>query len=163
MISPDLRFKKRTFWHYEESSLPRGRKRAECHTLRRTRPAPHAERGKQTCSSHFKGRSLFLDLGLTRKYKWPAIIADVSKPILGADFLRQSDLLVDLTRERLINAQTFHSTADPTDPSAICCSKRGSFFTRHTVMKLCGNDTNCCSSINEVASVCDSISGVKKV
>ena len=42
---------------------------------------------------------------------WPAIIADVSKPILGADFLRQTDLLVDLTRERLIDAQTFYSTA----------------------------------------------------
>ena len=56
-------------------------------------------------------KSLFLDLGLNRKYRWPAIIADVSKSILGADFLRQSDLLVDLTRERLIDAQTFYSTA----------------------------------------------------
>ena len=59
-------------------------------------------------------RTLFLDLGLNRTFKWTAIIADVSKPILGADFLRQSDLLIDLTRDRLIDAHTFYSTTTKT-------------------------------------------------
>ena len=44
------------------------------------------------------------NLDLHRKFRWPVIIADVSKPILGADFLRQSDQLVDLARECLIDA-----------------------------------------------------------
>ena len=38
-----------------------------------------------------------------RSYKWTFLLAAVAFPILGADFLQQFDLLVDLKRGRLIN------------------------------------------------------------
>ncbi|GIX96543.1 retrovirus-related Pol polyprotein from transposon 297 [Caerostris darwini] len=40
-------------------------------------------------------RLLKLDLGLGREFNWPFIIAIVSQPIIGADFLRHFGLLVD--------------------------------------------------------------------
>ena len=42
-----------------------------------------------------------LNLGL-QKYSWRFIIADVTQPIIGRDFLRSHSLLVDLVNERLI-------------------------------------------------------------
>ena len=40
-------------------------------------------------------------------YNWPCIIATVSKPLLGADFLRHLGLLVDVRNQRLIDATTY--------------------------------------------------------
>lgn len=37
-----------------------------------------------------------LNLNLRRKFQWPFIIANVSKPIIGADFLKHYGLLIDL-------------------------------------------------------------------
>ena len=51
-------------------------------------------------------RSLTLDLGLRRTFRWPFIIADVRKPILGADFLRNFGLLVDVRRHKLSDSLT---------------------------------------------------------
>ena len=65
-----------------------------------------------------------LDLEMHCRFPWPLTIADVSKPIIGADFLRQSDLLVDLARECLLNGQTFYSTLLKTSrvlPLGLCC------------------------------------------
>ena len=42
-------------------------------------------------------------------YHWNFIIADVTRPLLGADFLRSNSLLVDLKGKRLVDAATFHS------------------------------------------------------
>ena len=44
---------------------------------------------------------MMLNLGL-QKYSWRFIIADVTQPIIGGDFLRSHSLLVDLANERLI-------------------------------------------------------------
>ncbi len=41
-------------------------------------------------------RSLTLDLGLRRAFRWVFIIADVPQPVLGADFLYHFGLLVDM-------------------------------------------------------------------
>lgn len=49
---------------------------------------------------------LCLNLGLRRPYKWRFIVANVSKPIIGADFLRHHGLLVDLSNRRLIDSTT---------------------------------------------------------
>ena len=49
----------------------------------------------------FGTRLMLLNLGL-QKYSWRFIIADVTQPIMGADFLRSHSLLVDLANERLI-------------------------------------------------------------
>ncbi|GFX01931.1 retrovirus-related Pol polyprotein from transposon 17.6 [Trichonephila clavipes] len=40
---------------------------------------------------------LTLDLGLRRPFQWPFIIAKVKRGIIGADFLRKSQLLIDCT------------------------------------------------------------------
>lgn len=48
-------------------------------------------------------RLLTLNLGLRREFQWSFLIADVTKPIIGADFLRYYDLAVDLRRKRLID------------------------------------------------------------
>ena len=50
--------------------------------------------------------SLTLDLGLRRTFRWVFVIADVKNPILGADFLRNYSLLVDMRRNRLSDALT---------------------------------------------------------
>lgn len=60
----------------------------------------------RTCGT----RQIALDLPLG-KFQWVFILADVSKPLLGADFLRANALLVDIKRRRLINAQTFSSNS----------------------------------------------------
>ncbi len=51
-------------------------------------------------------RSLTLNLGLRRTFHWVFILADVKQPILGADFLRNFGLLVDVRHNRLSDAHT---------------------------------------------------------
>ena len=48
----------------------------------------------------FGTRSLTLNLGLRRTFRWVFIIAETATPIIGADFLRHYQLLVDMTRFR---------------------------------------------------------------
>ena len=50
--------------------------------------------------------SLTLDLGLRRTFRSVFIIVDISKPILGADFLKHYGLLVDMRSERLTDSLT---------------------------------------------------------
>ena len=51
-------------------------------------------------------RSLSLDLGLRRTCRWIFTIADVSTPIIGADFLHHFNFLVDVNKRRLIDPLT---------------------------------------------------------
>lgn len=51
-------------------------------------------------------RILRLDLQLRRDFKWPFIIADVSCPIIGTDFLSFFGLLPDLRRGQLLDGVT---------------------------------------------------------
>ena len=55
--------------------------------------------GTRTLSLHFASGT----------YQWNFIVADVSRPLLGADFLRSNSLLVDLKRKRLVDAASYHS------------------------------------------------------
>ena len=70
-------------------------------------------------------RSLTLNLGLRRPLPWIFIVADVQKPIIGADFLRHFGLLVDIKQHQLIDATTrlliqgILST-DPSPTPSIC-------------------------------------------
>ncbi|GFS64010.1 gag-pol polyprotein [Trichonephila clavipes] len=41
-----------------------------------------------------------LNLGLRRPFIWTFMIADVSSPIIGADFLKHFNLLIDLKKKR---------------------------------------------------------------
>ena len=54
----------------------------------------------------FGEKSMTIDIGLRRAYKWIFIIAEVPFPIIGADFLRQFSLVVDVKNYKLIDSQT---------------------------------------------------------
>ena len=54
----------------------------------------------------FGTKVLNLDLGLRRKFTWSFIIAKISKPILGADFLKHYGLLVDIKNKKLVDGMT---------------------------------------------------------
>ena len=51
-------------------------------------------------------QSLTLNLGLRRPFPWVFLVAGVNRPILGADFLKHFNLLVDLKQKRLIDSAT---------------------------------------------------------
>ena len=56
-----------------------------------------------TSISTYGKQSLTLNLGLRRSFPWLFIVADVQKPIIGADFLKHFGLLVDMKQHRLID------------------------------------------------------------
>ena len=77
----------------------------------------------------FGERSLTLNLGLRRIFRWVLIVAEVTHAILGADFLSHFHLLVDVNRCRLVDATTHlhvHGIAthepspQPTVPHPVC-------------------------------------------
>ena len=80
-------------------------------------PPVQSDRQHCQCGVHFQAangvtiatfgqRSLTLNLGLRRPYRWIFTIADVSHPILGADFLAHHGLLVDVKNHTLIDSMT---------------------------------------------------------
>jgi len=50
--------------------------------------------------------TLTLNFGLRRQFTWRFVVAAVSKPIIGADFLVHYGLLVDMRNQRLLGATT---------------------------------------------------------
>ncbi len=68
-------------------------------------------------------RSLTLNLGLRRSFQWVFIIADVQKPILGADFLRNFGLMVNMSRRQLVDSEThLHVKGMSSSVSSLCAS-----------------------------------------
>ncbi|GFT31704.1 retrovirus-related Pol polyprotein from transposon 297 [Nephila pilipes] len=59
-----------------------------------------------TVISTYGQQLVTLDLRLLRVFKWPFIIATVSQPIIGADFLCHYGLLVDIRHGRLVDSLT---------------------------------------------------------
>ena len=57
------------------------------------------------------GTRLFFFVLESTKYSWSFIIAAVKRPILGADFLNENGILVNVERERLINSSTYNITS----------------------------------------------------
>lgn len=66
------------------------------------------------------GRHLSIDLGLGRAYPFDFVVAAVPTPILGADFLRQHGLVLDMKNSRLTDGCTFLSARSST-PSGTRC------------------------------------------
>ncbi len=56
--------------------------------------------------STYGRRELTLDIGLHRKFRWSFSVAEVSQPILGADFLRHVRVLLDLATSCLVDTGT---------------------------------------------------------
>lgn len=69
--------------------------------------------GTRTLSLHFACNT----------YRWKFVIADVSRPLLGADFLRSNSLLVDMQGKRLVDAASFLSV--PLSPSGVSAPRLG--------------------------------------
>lgn len=96
------------------SVLPRGKTQLckQPYTLYGANGSTINTYGTSTCS---------LNLGFRRDFEWTFIIADVTNPILGADFLLHHSLLVDLHRRKLIDGATTLSVdailRDSTDPT----------------------------------------------
>ena len=73
-------------------------------------------KNKQDCSglraingspiATFGTRSLTLDLGLRCVFRWIFVIADTSTSIIGADFLQEHGLLVNMKHGKLIDMTT---------------------------------------------------------
>lgn len=64
-------------------------------------------------------QTLELDLSLRRDFVWKFVVADVTKPIIGADFLAHYNLLVDMKNRTLRDNETTLTTrcsALPFDP-----------------------------------------------
>lgn len=59
-------------------------------------------------------KTVTLSLNLRRELKWPFIIANVSKPIIGADFLKHYGLLIDLKNSCLRDPLTKFSSKGTT-------------------------------------------------
>ncbi|XP_050052445.1 uncharacterized protein [Dermacentor andersoni] len=57
----------------------------------------------------YKSRSLTLNLGLRRVFRWVFLVADVRRALIGADFLDHHGLLVDVKRQRLLDTATLLS------------------------------------------------------
>ena len=57
----------------------------------------------KTSVTTYGDKSLTLDFGLRRIYRWIFTVADITFPILGADFLAFHDLTVDVFRRKLID------------------------------------------------------------
>ena len=66
-----------------------------------------------------------------RKFTVTFIIADVRRPILGADFLRRHKLLVDLCGQKLIDAHSFQSYACATTNNDLCVSPVATVDSNH--------------------------------
>ena len=85
----------------EVSAVPRSfvRQKLTCQ-------GPSLQVVNNTTIATYGTRSLTLDIGLRRTFRWVFIVADVSKPILGADFLKHYGLLVDMRSQRLTDSLT---------------------------------------------------------
>ena len=74
-----------------------------------------------TSITTYGSRSLTLDLGLRCTFRWIFVIADVAMPIIGADFLRNFGLIVDMDRHRLSDSSTNSEVKGCTvDQPALC-------------------------------------------
>lgn len=60
----------------------------------------------QTTIDTYGQKQMTLDLKLHRKFSWNFTVANVSRCIIGADFLAHFGLLVDLKKKRLIEEET---------------------------------------------------------
>jgi cleavage and polyadenylation specificity factor subunit 1 len=73
----------------------------------------HLTAANSTRIKTFGPKTLNIDLGLSRAFPWTFETTDVSRAIIGADFLHYFGLLVDVRR---------HCLVDPTDKRTVTCA-----------------------------------------
>lgn len=70
-------------------------------------PSPfqlHAANGSNICT--YGSRFITTDLGLRRRFSWNFLVADVTTAIIGADFLANFGIVIDLGHRQLIDGRT---------------------------------------------------------
>lgn len=77
---------------------------------------------------------LKIDLNLRRPFAWNFIVADVTCPIIGSDFLSNFDLLVDIKRKQLIDGVTSLQTPCTVNKSNIQSIKLITEETKYTAL-----------------------------
>eukprot|EP00794_Sanderia_malayensis_P005062 gene5062-biopygen4119 len=116
----------------------------------------------KTSITTYGEKSLTLDIGLCRTFRWIFIIADLPLPTLGADFLAHFRLKVDITHRLLIDRTTnlhingvqatdssphsIYALPDASSPYIVTCNSRNlrtritrivpSSMTSHTILTL---------------------------
>ena len=73
---------------------------------KRRPPSPTLQAVNKTFIQTYGEKSLTLDIGLRRTFRWIFVIADLPIPILGADFLAHFGLKVDVANRQLIDTTT---------------------------------------------------------
>lgn len=68
-------------------------------------PVPNLRAANGSVINSYGTRTLTVDLGLNRQFNWLFLIADVTSPIIGADFLAHFNISVHLSA-KIINDQT---------------------------------------------------------
>ena len=84
----------------------------------------------------YGSKSLILNLGLRRVFKWKFCVADIQKPILGADFLSHYGILVDIKNKRLLDSVTglsFKGKLSKVNHLTVCTTFPDSLFTRSSL------------------------------
>ena len=77
--------------------------------MRSTQPGVSLVAANGSTIRTFGKRTITLRFAM-KQYKWDFVIAEVSRPLLGADFLQANSLLVDLKGKRLVDAETYLSS-----------------------------------------------------
>ncbi|XP_044016258.1 uncharacterized protein LOC122857847 [Aphidius gifuensis] len=60
----------------------------------------------QTVIQTYGDHIINVDFGLRRPFMWSFTVADIKTPIIGGDFLTHYNLLIDLKKQKLIDAET---------------------------------------------------------
>ena len=104
---------------------------ATAHARRHPSPtAPKLVAANGSSIASYGTQQTHVQLG-KRKFTVTFIIADVRRPILGADFLRRHKLLVDLCGQKLIDAHSFQSYACAATNNDLCVSPVATVDSNH--------------------------------
>ena len=80
---------------------------ASSHDRRREKTEPLVA-ANGTRIDNFGKRCISIDLGF-RKFNWYFVLADVHRPMLGADFFCSNHLLIDVYTRHIVDAETYES------------------------------------------------------
>lgn len=79
-------------------------------------PLCHLQAINKSSIPVYRKKSLMVNIGLRRAFRWIFLVANVSHAILGADFLSHFGLLVDMARKRILDATTGLSVIGKSSP-----------------------------------------------
>lgn len=84
-----------------------------------------------TAIATYGTRSLTLNISLRRTFQWIFVVANISKPILGADFLHHFGILFDIAHGKLVDTNTHlsvHGVLTEDSPLSLTISRDNLLF-----------------------------------